>query len=72
MSNLELAFVSLAVLLLLVSALAELVFFRTAATADEDKLRVMERTGRALISVARLGGLATIVLTATFIITSTN
>jgi hypothetical protein len=72
MTNLELAFVSLAVLLLLVSAAAEIVFFRTASTADTDKLQVMERTGRALISVARLGALATLVLTATFIITSTN
>jgi hypothetical protein len=72
MSNLELAFVSLSILLLLVSLAAEIVFFRTASTADDDKLRVMERTGRALIAVARIAALAALVLTATFIITSTN
>jgi len=65
-------FIVIAVATLVVSLLSEITFHRTAAVArgSERQTRLLEGIGRALIAAARLCALGTLVMTATFILTS--
>lgn len=65
-------FVVIAVAALVVSLLAEILFFRVAAVArgSERQTRLLEGVGRGLIASARVLAIGTLVMTATLILTS--
>jgi hypothetical protein len=68
MSRLETAFIAVAACTLLVGMASAFTYQRIAVTADERKLRSLDRVGRGLIAAARICAIVTLVMTATFII----
>lgn len=68
MDQMELAFVVVGGLTLLVGVLAAATYGAIAASADERKLRSLDRVGRGLIAAARVCAIVALVLTATTII----
>lgn len=68
MDRLELAFVVVGGLTLFVGVLSAATYGAIAASADERKLRSLDRVGRGLIAAARVCAIAALILTAATII----
>lgn len=68
MDRLELAFVVVGGLTLLVGVLCAATYGAIAASADERKLRSLDRVGRGLIAAARVCAIVALILTAATII----
>lgn len=69
-SEVETAFIVVAVITLLVGVLCAVTYQRIAVTADERKLQSLDRVGRGLIAAARVCAISTLVLTAAVILTA--
>lgn len=69
-SEVETAFVVIAVITLLIGMLCALTYQRIAVTANERKLQSLDRVGRGLIAAARVCAIATLILTGAVILTS--